>query len=237
MGAMPSEGIRSLRWVFLGRVSYASAVELQEEARESLRAGSGDELLLLLEHPHVFTLGRRGQRHDILASADWLTSTGVEVAETDRGGQVTYHGPGQLVGYPIIDLSPDRRDLRRYVGDLIEVLGRTVAEYGVLAHAGDRDHIGLWSEGRKLASVGVHVSRWLTTHGFALNVTTDLSYFKRIVPCGLPDVRMASIESLTGERPALADVSERLVRHFARVFDRRPLPFEMKAEREVPTEG
>ncbi len=218
--AMTPETRRMLDWTFLGKVSYAEAVRRQLEVREALRDGSGREQLLLLEHPHVYTLGRRGEQKDILASAGWLASTGVEVAECDRGGQVTYHGPGQLVGYPIIDLNPDRRDLRRYVTDLIEVLIRTVAEYGVSAQAGDREHIGLWSGGRKLASVGVHVSRWLTTHGFALNVSTDLSYFDQIVPCGLPDVRMTSIEALTGLRPPLTEVAGHLARHFAQRFER-----------------
>lgn len=215
---------RELRWAFLGRVPYSQASELQHHLREALRAGSGDEHLLLLEHPHVFTLGRRGEVGDILVSPKWLGATGVEVVECDRGGQVTYHGPGQLVGYPIIDLNPDRRDLRRYVGDLVEVLSRTVLEYGVDSHPGDRDHIGLWSQEQKLASIGVHVSRWLTTHGFALNITTDLSYFDRIVPCGLPDARMTSLERLTGLHPPLSEVASRLAEHFAEVFDRVLVP-------------
>jgi len=163
---------------------------------------------------------------DILVPPEWLKTTGVEVVECDRGGQVTYHGPGQLVGYPIIDLNPDRRDLRRYVGDLVDVLSRTVSEYGVDSDPGDREHIGLWSQGEKLASIGVHVSRWLTTHGFALNITTDLSYFDRIVPCGLSDARITSLERLTGLRPPLSEVAARLAAHFAQVFERVPVPFD-----------
>jgi lipoyl(octanoyl) transferase len=138
---------------------------------------------------------------------------------------VTYHGPGQLVGYPIIDLDPDRRDLRRYVRDLQGVLVETLARFGVEAHArGEQAWIGVWVGERKIASLGVHVSRWLTTHGFALNVTTDLSYFAGIVPCGLPQIELCSIESLTGERPALSTVAEVCARVFAETFDRELAP-------------
>ncbi len=213
---------RRLEWGYLGRVAYPEAVVLQEEIRERLRRGEGPETLLFLEHPHVYTLGRSADRAGIVADESRLRSLGVEVHECDRGGQVTYHGPGQLVGYPILDLDPDRRDLRRYVRDLQEVLVRTLADLGVEA-VGRRAQpaIGVWAGERKIASIGVHVSRWLTTHGFALNVTTDLSYFSGIDPCGLEGVEMASIESLTGRRPALPEVAELCVGHFAEVFDRQ----------------
>jgi lipoyl(octanoyl) transferase len=223
---MPGSG-RTVHWGFLGRVPYLEAEALQDRARAGVRAGTGPEHLLLLEHPHVFTLGRNADGADVLAPRGWLEAEGVEVHECDRGGQVTYHGPGQLVGYPIVDLDPDRRNLRRYVRDLQEVLIRTLADFGVAARRREgRDAIGVWAGERKVASLGVHVKRWITTHGFALNVATDLSYFARIVPCGLHGVEMASIASLTGEAPPLAEVAARVARHFARVFDRELAPLD-----------
>ncbi len=215
---------RTLHWSFLGRVPYREAAELQVATREAIRRGVGPERLLLLEHPHVYTLGRNADGSDVTAPVEWLRARGVEIAECDRGGQVTYHGPGQLVGYPILNLSPDRRDVRRYVRDLQEVLIRVLGELGIAGERRDGpDFIGVWAGGQKIASIGVHLSRWITTHGFALNVTTDLSYFEGIVPCGLRDVRMASVESLTGTRPALAEVAALCARHAGEVFERELL--------------
>jgi lipoyl(octanoyl) transferase len=218
---------RTLRWGFLGRVPYGEAVDLQLRLREALKRGEGDEHLLLLEHSHVYTLGRNAHREDVLASPEWLAARGIEVARCDRGGQVTYHGPGQLVGYPILDLSPDRRDVRRYVRDLADALVRTLADFGIAAQPGaEQATIGVWAGEAKVASLGVHLSRWLTTHGFALNVTTDLSYFAAIVPCGLSGVEMASIASLSGRRPSLAEVAEACAGRFAEVFERRLAPID-----------
>lgn len=216
---------RSVSWAFHGRVGYTDAVALQQAAGAALKRGEGPESLIFLEHPHVYTLGRNATERDVLAPDDWLRSSGVEIAETNRGGQVTYHGPGQLVGYPIVDLNPDRRDIRRYVRDLQEVLIRALGDYGLAAGRREGpENIGVWVDDRKVASIGVHIARWITSHGFALNVTTDLSYFGGIVACGLPAVRMASIESLTGQRPALAEVAAVCAGHFAAVFDRELLP-------------
>lgn len=216
---------RVLQWAYLGRVAYQRALELQIDSREQLRQGRALERLILLQHPHTYTLGRSADRSEILASADWLTANGVTIAEADRGGQVTYHGPGQLVGYPIIDLDPDRRDIRRYMHDLQEVLVRTLEAFGLAAEARyEQPEIGVWCEGRKIASLGVHVSRWITTHGFALNVATDLSYFSGIVPCGMPRVEMASIASLTGSAPEIEEVATVCVECFCEVFDRQPKP-------------
>lgn len=233
---------RTVRWGFLGRVTYPEAEALQGRIRSRLRAGRGPEHLLLLEHPHVFTLGRNADGADVLAPRAWLEGQGVEVHECDRGGQVTYHGPGQLVGYPIVDLDPDRRDLHRYMRDLQEVLIRTLADFGVTARRREgKEHLGVWAGERKVASLGVHVKRWITTHGFALNVATDLSYFRRIVPCGLPRVEMASIRSLTGEAPPLPEVAGSVARHFADVFDRELVAMDPEAasaptpSREVPS--
>lgn len=224
MLAVGSATRRSIGCAFLGRVPYAEATALQERLREGVLARTGSEALLLLEHPHVFTLGRNAPPGDVTASAEWLSRRGVEVHRCDRGGKVTYHGPGQLVGYPILDLTPDRRDIRRYVRDLQEVLIRTLAEFGVEATGGsDSDGIGVWAGERKVASIGVHLRRWVTTHGFALNVTTDLSYFAGIQPCGFEAGVMASIESLSGRQPSLSEVAQRCATHFAVVFDRQLL--------------
>jgi lipoyl(octanoyl) transferase len=212
---------RPLHGELLGRVPYAEAVGLQLAARAAVKSGEGPERLFLLEHPHVYTLGRNASREDVLASPEWLRSRGVEIAECDRGGQVTYHGPGQLVGYPVIDLSPDRRDIRRYVRDLQETLVRTLAGYGIAAEPRDgQEYIGVWAGEEKIASIGVHLSRWITTHGFALNVSTDLSYFAGIIPCGLHQVRMTSVERLLGRAPALSEIAAVYARHFAEVFGR-----------------
>ena len=212
---------RSTVWSYLGRVPYGEASSLQERARGALRRGEGPERLLLLEHPHVYTLGRNATAADVIAEGAWLRAREIEVAETNRGGQVTYHGPGQLVGYPILDLNPDRRDIRRYVRDLVEVLIRTLGDYGIAARAGaDQATIGVWTDAGKIASVGVHLSRWITSHGFALNVSTELGYFAGIVPCGLPGVQVCSIASLAGTAPELAAVAARLAQHFGVVFGR-----------------
>jgi lipoyl(octanoyl) transferase len=216
---------RPLHWDFLGRVPYAEAVALQHAARDAVRRGDGPEKLLLLEHPHVYTLGRNADGADVLAGPEWLRARGVEVAECDRGGQVTYHGPGQLVGYPVIDLNPDRRDIRRYVRDVLEALIRTLAEYGVTAETRPgQELIGVWAGEGKIASVGVHLSRWITTHGFALNVSTDLSYFAGIIPCGLNQVKMTSLESLTGSAPSLPEIAAVFARHFGEIFERDLVP-------------
>jgi lipoyl(octanoyl) transferase len=215
------EATRVTRWSWLGRLGYEEASRLQVAFRDRLAAGSGPERLLLLEHPHVYTLGRNARPGDVLLGEAELAGRGVAVATTDRGGQVTYHGPGQLVGYPILDLNPDRRDLRRYVRDLQQVLVGVLAEYGIAAEGGEGERIGVWTGGRKIASLGVHLARWRTTHGFALNVSTELALFGGIVACGLPEVEMTSIARETGAAPELREVGARLVPHFARVFGRR----------------
>lgn len=213
---------RELEARFLGRVPYAEAAALQASLRDAARAGTIGDRFLLLEHPPVFTLGRNAVRADVTAPGEWLDSHGIELFETDRGGKVTYHGPGQLVGYPIVNLSPDRQDIRRYVHALQEVLVRTLGDYGLAAEGRrEQPEIGVWVGDAKVASLGIHIKRWVTTHGFALNVTTDLSLFAGIVPCGLAGVRMASIESLTGLRPPLAEVAVRCVTHFCDVLGYR----------------
>ncbi len=202
-----------------GRVPYAEALELQQSLVDARKRDEAPDTLLLLEHPHVITLGRAADKSNIIAPPPLLEARGVEVFETGRGGDVTYHGPGQLVGYPIINLALDRCDLRRYVRDLQEVLIRTAADFGVEAvrHA---QHIGVWVGDEKLAAIGIRVSRWVTMHGFAFNVTTDLDYFQLIVPCGLTDHGVTSLEKLLGSKIELPEVAARVVHHFAEVFQR-----------------
>jgi lipoyl(octanoyl) transferase len=203
----------------LGLMPYAEALALQRELVEERRAGRIGDLLLLVEHPHVLTLGVRGDggRSNILASAEALAERSVDVHETGRGGDITYHGPGQLVGYPIIDLKPDRCDVHRYVRDLEEVLIRVAADYDIYAERVP-GLTGVWVGGSKLAAIGVRIARWITSHGFALNVTTDLEYFKMIVPCGIADRGVTSLAALLGRPVARAEVEDRLVRHFSDVF-------------------
>ena len=206
----------------LGRVAYDDALALQRSLAEERKAGAIDDQLLLVEHPHVFTLGVRGDggRSHILAAPDLLAARGLEIHEAGRGGDVTYHGPGQIVGYPILDLKPDRQDVHRYVRDLEEVLIRTAAAYGV--EAGRVQGLtGVWVGREKLAAIGVRIARWVTSHGFAFNVTTDLDYFRLIVPCGIADRGVTSLERLLGRAVDRAEVEDRIVAHFCGVFDRK----------------
>jgi lipoate-protein ligase B len=205
---------------YLGRIPYAEGLALQSRAVEELRESRSNEQLFLLEHPHVFTLGRSAKAAHILASQDELDACGIEVHDIGRGGDVTYHGDGQLVGYPIINLKPDRQDVHRYVRDLEEVLIRVIAEYGI---TGTRipGLTGVWVGNEKIAAIGVRIARWITSHGFALNVNTDLRYFRMIVPCGITDKGVTSIEKLLGRKIALPEVAEHTSRHFASVFERR----------------
>ena len=204
---------------WLGIVQYDDGLRIQESAVQRLRSGDVPEQLLLLEHPHVFTLGRGADSSNILADRQQLESNSVEVHETGRGGDVTYHGPGQLVGYPIINLKPDRCDVHRYVRDIEEVLIRTIAEFGV---TGTRiaGLTGVWVGNEKIGAIGVRIARWITSHGFALNVNTDLSYFKMIVPCGITDKGVTSISRLLGREIELGDVARIASLQFAQVFDR-----------------
>ncbi len=204
----------------LDTVAYDDAFALQKRTVRQVQEGTGEETLYLLEHPHVITMGRNATANSLVAGKALLDSRGVTLAETDRGGDVTYHGPGQLVGYPIIELEAGRRDVRRYVSDIEEVLLRTLSEFSI---EGRRDavHRGVWVAERKIASVGIRISRWVTSHGFALNVNTDLSYFSLIHPCGITGCEMASMAGEIGQPVDMAAVKESFVRHFSQVFARR----------------
>jgi lipoyl(octanoyl) transferase len=205
----------------LGNVAYAEALALQRTLVEDRRAGRIGDVLLLVEHPHVLTLGVRGDggRSHILASAETLALRGIEVHETGRGGDITYHGPGQIVGYPIVDLQPDRCDVHRYIRDLEEVLIRAVRELGVEATRVP-GLTGVWVGREKVAAIGVRISRWVTSHGFALNVDSEVEYFNLIVPCGIPDRGVTSLGRLLGGPVDRQVVEDFIVAHFCDVFER-----------------
>jgi lipoyl(octanoyl) transferase len=203
-------------------VPYAEALAMQRALVEQRYRAAIPDTLLLVEHPHVLTLGVRGDggRSHVLVSVDALAERGIAIHETGRGGDITYHGPGQLVGYPIVDLKPDRCDVHRYVRDLEDVLIRTAASYGI--NAGRVDGLtGVWVGRDKLAAIGVRISRWITSHGFALNVTTDLDYFDLIVPCGIAHRGVTSLARLLGHSVDLCEVEDRIAVHFCAVFDRQ----------------
>ena len=200
-----------------GVVEYSAAWSLQQRLHERVAEGELSSVLLLLEHPHVYTLGRRGDASDILISDDQLRRLGVEVHHIDRGGEVTYHGPGQLVGYPIINLRASRLGPLKYVRALEQVIVSTLAEFGITATSEDKP-TGVWVGDGKIAAIGVRVSRGTTMHGFALNINPDLSYFDHIVPCGMPDVAVTSMAG-QGVNIEVLDVIEVLMAQFARVLE------------------
>jgi len=212
--------IRKLLVQHLGLVDYQSGLTIQKETELAVKTGTQPDTLLLLEHPHTLTIGRRGDSSSILLNEAELSTRNVTLFETNRGGKVTYHGLGQVVGYPIINLSPQREDVHRYVRDLEEVLIRTLADFGIDAFRIE-GLTGVHTQRGKVAAIGVHIARWITTHGFALNVNTDLSYFDLIIACeGEP---VTSMEELLGRETQLSAVEERIVVHFADVFAMDPV--------------
>jgi lipoyl(octanoyl) transferase len=211
--------MRRVRHSFLGAVDYREGVVLQERCARGLKDGDEPERLLLLEHPPVITLGRNAREIDLLVDAATLETRGIAVETTNRGGQVTYHGPGQLVGYPILNLHPDRRDVGRYLRDLEEILIRTLGHFGIEASRKPA-LTGVWVGTNKIASIGVHLSRWVTTHGFALNVATDLSHFSLIVPCGIRGLGVTSMERVLGRSIELGQVARILLSEFGAAFER-----------------
>ena len=213
---------RELQVRRLGLLPYAEALDLQRLLVEDRKAERIPDQLLLLEHPPVITFGvkARNDRSNVLASPAELAAAGIELFETGRGGDVTYHGPGQLVGYPILDLRPDRCDVHRYVRDLEEALIATAASFGVTSGR-VKGLTGTWVGSEKLAAIGVRISRWVTSHGFALNVNTNLDHFDFIVPCGIPDKGVTSLARLTGGPVAMTRVEEAVESAMSRVFQRR----------------
>ena len=208
--------MRSCQLRELGRLDYGQALELQQQLVAERKQGLVSDQLLLLEHPHVITLGRNGHMENLLAGNDILSRAGISFFPTNRGGDVTYHGPGQLVGYPILDLREWKRDVVGYVRAIEQVIIYTLADFGISASRIPK-LTGVWVGERKIAAIGVHISRWVTSHGFALNVSTDLSYFQYIVPCGLTKP-VTSMNQL-GVAVDLSEVSQSLAAHFGRVFD------------------
>ncbi len=230
---------RTFQPVWLGTVDYARAHDLQRDLVERRIAGAVPDTVLLLEHPAVITLGRGAHAEHVVASPDVLSARGISVHETGRGGDVTYHGPGQLVAYPIVDLSPDRQDVRRYVRDLVRVMALLCADHGI--GAGGRDAaIGTWvdlasphawpgeaaaRQPAKVGAIGVKISRWVTMHGFALNATTRMADFELIVPCGIREYPVTSLQALgVPDVPSIEALARRAVEHFATVFDSLPRP-------------
>ncbi len=204
-------------------VTYENGMHLQQRLVTMRQNDAIPDQLLLLEHPPVITLGRGGDAGNLLASAEALRAQRVRFYETTRGGDITYHGPGQIVGYPILHLGDGNRDVRKYVTKLEEVLIRTVAEYGIIATRADRKR-GVWVANKKLAAIGVRIARWVTSHGFALNVNTNLDYFRLITPCGIQGAGVTSISGEVGHAVPIEDVRAALVREFAEVFDREIIP-------------
>ena len=207
---------RALKVRRLGLIDYAEALTLQKETEQAIIAKTAPDTLLLLEHPHTFTLGRRARTDGVLATADNLKKLGAQVFETNRGGKVTYHGIGQIVGYPVINLSPDREDVHQYVRNLEEVLIRMLCDFGIESFR-IQGLTGVHTSGGKVAAIGIHIKRWVTTHGFALNVNTDLSFFDRIIACeGEP---VTSMENLLGSEISLAEAEDKIIKKFCEVFD------------------
>ena len=209
--------MRPLAVVDLGRMRYADALEIQQNLVEQRKRGEGLDTLLYVEHPHVVTIGRNGKEQHVLASPEILARTGIELYECDRGGDVTYHGPGQIVGYPILDLKSWKRDVHAYFNAVEQVLIDALKRFHVRAERiAERGYEGVWVGGAKIAAIGIHISRWITSHGFALNVDTDLSYFKYIVPCGLTKP-VCSLRSL-GVSADRGEVMDAVTASFVNVF-------------------
>ena len=214
----------------LGRVGYAASLELQKELETEVIAERGCDYLLLLEHPHTYTLGRRSKNDGVLATGELLKKLGAEVFEINRGGKVTYHGIGQLVGYPVISLSPDREDVHKFVRDLEEVLIRTMSDFGIDAFRIE-GLTGVHTSDGKVAAIGVHIKRWVTTHGFALNVNTDLSYYNWIIACeGEP---VTSMDKILGREIDMAEVEDRIEKNFRDVFEYEVISADLARSSEI----
>lgn len=218
----PGKCMRPLEVIDLGRMRYVDALEIQRRLVEQRKQGQGVDTLLFVEHPHVVTIGRNAQPQHVLANEEILSRTGIGLFETDRGGDVTYHGPGQIVGYPILDLREWRRDVRAYFRGVEQSLIDALAVFGMVAErVPEPGYEGVWVNGAKVAAIGIHISRWITSHGFALNVDTDLSYFKYIVPCGLTKP-VCSLRSL-GCEVSREQMQRAITATFAKTFDYQPV--------------
>jgi lipoyl(octanoyl) transferase len=213
---------RACELIVLDLLPYKEGIALQEKYVSAVASGETEEKFILLQHPHVITLGRGFHQENLLFKKEWLEEHGISVEETGRGGDVTYHGPGQIVGYPILDIRL-QPDLHLYLRNLEELMIRCVADFGIQAHR-EAGMTGAWVDREKIGAIGVRVSRWVTSHGFALNVNTDLKYFEYIVPCGIQQYGVTSLKKLIGKEVKLEQVKESLVHHFQEIFKRFVTP-------------
>ena len=204
-------------------VEYESALALQMKICELKKRGMPEDFLLLLEHPPVITLGRNGNWHNLVVSEEMLQDRGVTRFQADRGGDITFHGPGQLIGYPLLKLEAREKDVHRYMRNLEETVIRTAGDFGSEARR-EGNLTGVWTDSGKICAMGVHISRWITRHGLALNVNTDLSFYELIVPCGLVGKPVSSMQAVLGRKLDLGNVSRKLAEHFGRVFARKMVP-------------
>lgn len=212
--------MKKIRTAKLGRVGYRESLELQEKLMKEIQSGEGEDILLLVEHPPVLTLGKSGKYNNVIASEDVLKSQGITIYEVSRGGDVTYHGPGQIVGYPIMDLKKHGRDIKDFVWKIEEVFIRLLKdEYDIEAHREDKKFTGVWIGEEKITAIGIAVKRWVTTHGFAFNVNTNLDHFKWIIPCGLADRGVTSLEKITGTAQDIGRLNNLVIYYFCRVFE------------------
>lgn len=209
--------------IFEERQDYARALALQMQICDLKKEGFAPDVLLLLEHPPVITLGRSGDWHNLVVSEEILRSRGVTRCHVDRGGDITFHGPGQLVGYPLLRLEQHEQDVHRYMRNLEETIIRVLEGYGIAAGREEK-LTGVWTSSKKICALGVHISRWVTRHGFALNVNTDLSFYDLIVPCGLVGKQVTSMQTILQHEVDLREVAEKLTGHFGRVFEREMIP-------------
>ncbi|MBA4250634.1 MAG: lipoyl(octanoyl) transferase [Chlorobiaceae bacterium] len=209
---------RSLSYSDLGFVDYKKTWDFQKELLNERKNNLIDDTLLLLEHPHTYTLGKTANKNNLIGSEDFLSKKSISIFEIDRGGDITYHGPGQLVGYPIINLTDWQQDTHKYLRALEEAIIKTIAEFGITGERNDK-FTGVWINERKIAAIGIKVSRWITMHGFALNCNTDLSFYDGIIPCGIKDKAVTSIEKEIGQKFSMNDLKEKFVKHFVEVFN------------------
>lgn len=208
---------RKLNFCDLGLIDYKESWDLQKEILELRAGGKINDVLFLLEHPHTYTLGKVADKKNLIGSEEYLEKNKISVYDIDRGGDITYHGPGQIVGYPIIDLQEWEMDTHKYLRGLEEVIIRTCAEYGIEGTRNPK-YTGVWIEDRKIAAIGIKVSRWITMHGFAFNINTDLDFFKGIIPCGINDKDVTSVSRETGKKVELDEVKEKLISNFKIIF-------------------
>ena len=209
---------RELFYCDLGFIDYKEAWDLQKSTFELRHNKKLPDIIFLLEHPHTYTLGKTADKKNLIGSDDYLSKNNISVYDIDRGGDITYHGPGQIVGYPIIDLNEWQNDTHKYLRGLEEVIIKTCAGYNVIGTRVSK-YTGVWIENRKIAAIGIKVSRWITMHGFAFNVNTDLSLFSGIIPCGISDKEVTSLQKETGKKIDIQEVKSLLVKNFKEVFN------------------